>query len=1063
MMELHRSLVFVTIFLTLTWGTFPCSTAQIFSRIQLLQLGYNVLNQQTPHRISPEAYHICKDLGILHARTTRRGTKGGRHHKAHGRPDKSTVTTATGSPNISPTNESLHFALLNAHSICKPKKAPIIAEYIRDEDIDIVALTETWLKSDGKDQIAEGDICPEGYSFIQVNRKDRRGGGVAILHKSNIKLVQVQTTCHRTFELIEARIIPKMGEPTLCCVVYRPPPSLVNELTPHMFYDEFKTYLEQKVILQDQLLICGDFNFHVDDLNDHHANLFMDLITSFDLKQHINVPTQCKGHTLDIIITRANEDFIKDNVYAKDMGKEFSDHYWIHAELTYQKPDAIKKEIEYRKLKDIDTDKFRNDICNSLLAKPENFNNVDSAVHAYNHILSELLEKHAPLKKRSFTVRKDAAWFTSEIGDAKRARRKAERLYRRTKLTVHREMFLEAQHHVNKLIENAKLNYYKAKVNEAPDQKSMFKVVDSLLHRKQEPKLPSHENPKELAERFCDFFVEKIMKIRKELFDKQGSASKIGDNTVPASVCWSSFKPVSEDDVKKIIESTKSNSCSQDPIPTTLLKKCLGPLLPFITKVVNLSLSDGVMPSNLKKALLLPLLKKNDLDAEILKHFRPISNLTYLSKLIERIVAKQLQEHIRENNLDELYQSAYKKFHSCETALLRVQNDILKAIDNDEYVLLVLLDLSAAFDTIDHKTLLNILGTRLGITGTVLKWFHSYLTERTQAVVINGIESELVRLLFGVPQGSVLGPILFTIYTSPLGTILREMGIMFHLYADDTQLYLSFKLQDCKNAVKKMEQCVDVIKDWMANNFLKLNADKTEVLYLGKPSMLKKLEEPRLLIGSDEISHSDSARNIGAIFVNTMQADKQIGQICKGAWNQLRNIGKIRSFLNPVCTERLVHAFVTSKLDNMNCLLYGSPQWQLDKLQRVLNSAARIITHTKKSEHISPVLMDLHWLPICQRINYKILLLTYKSLHGKAPSYLKDLLSHKKVTTNLRSNDKGHLMIPKSNSARYGDRAFCHVAPTLWNALPQHIRDCRTVDSFKKVLKTHLFKQAYYA
>lgn len=192
-----------------------------------------------------------------------------------------------------------------------------------------------------------------------------------------------------------------------------------------------------------------------------------------------------------------------------------------------------------------------------------------------------------------------------------------------------------------------------------------------------------------------------------------------------------------------------------------------------------------------------------------------------------------------------------------------------------------------------------------------------------------------------------------------------------------------------------------------------------------------------------------------------MKLDKQVTQICKGAWGHLRNIRRIRSYLNENATEKLVHAFVSSKLDNFNSLLYGLPQWQLDKLQRIQNTAARIVSGTHKYDHITPVLIDLHWLPINQRIMYKILLLTYKSLNGKAPSYLTDLLHIINFPIGLRSNDNNLLSIPATNFVRYGDRAFSHAAPSLWNKLPHHIRDSTSVDIFKCKLKTFLFQQAF--
>ena len=210
----------------------------------------------------------------------------------------------------------------------------------------------------------------------------------------------------------------------------------------------------------------------------------------------------------------------------------------------------------------------------------------------------------------------------------------------------------------------------------------------------------------------------------------------------------------------------------------------------MLTLIVNTSLEFADFSPEPKRAFILPLLKKAILDCGILKNFRPVSNLSFLSKLIERIVCVQLVDHLKINDLYEVYQSAYRQLHSTETALLCVQNDLLQAVDTHGGAILVLLDLSAAFDTIDHHCLLHILESSFGIQGNVLAWFQSYLTGRTQTVRIKKCTSEPHELKYGVPQGSVLGPILFTIYTTPLGKLIRRHGLTFHLYADDTQLYI---------------------------------------------------------------------------------------------------------------------------------------------------------------------------------------------------------------------------------------------------------------------------------
>ena len=224
-------------------------------------------------------------------------------------------------------------------------------------------------------------------------------------------------------------------------------------------------------------------------------------------------------------------------------------------------------------------------------------------------------------------------------------------------------------------------------------------------------------------------------------------------------------------------------------------------------EIVNLSLSTGKMPDDYKNAVLIPLLKNISLDQEMFNNFRPISNLVYISKLIEKVIASRLHSHMTNNNLYEELQSSYRKFHSTETALTCVHDDILRAIDDNKSVLLIMLDLSAAFDTVDHDVLLERL--------------KSYLSGRSQSVLINGTQSKPTLLVCGVPQGSVLGPILFTIYMLPLGDIIKRHGMQFHMYADDCQLYTTFEASDINQTALNMEILIDDIRGWYSENMLK--------------------------------------------------------------------------------------------------------------------------------------------------------------------------------------------------------------------------------------------------
>ena len=414
-----------------------------------------------------------------------------------------------------------------------------------------------------------------------------------------------------------------------------------------------------------------------------------------------------------------------------------------------------------------------------------------------------------------------------------------------------------------------------------------------------------------------------------------------------------------------------------------------------------------------------------------------MSNLSFLSKLLERIAASHLLSHMDKHHLHLAFQSAYKQHHSVETAILRVQADVLKAVDKKKLVLLILLDLSAAFDTIDHAILIALLKSLIGVDGKALEWFKSYLAARKQSVLIDDKASDPWDLVFGVPQGPVLGPILFIIYTSPLGKLLESLNVPFHFYADDSQIYLSCDIEDVNDSVSILEKVINIIRTWMTQHFLCLNDDKTEYVVIGSKHMHSRISVPTINIGDISVNPSVSARNIGFIFEKSMSCDKQISAACRSAWFHLRNIAKVRPYLDHASTERLIHAFITAKLDCFNSLYYGSPTCMLQRLQRVQNAAARLVTRSSKYSQITPILSDLHWLPVSYRITVKILLMTFKAINGTAPTYIQDMVKLKcNSSRSMRSNDKTLLVTPKVRTETWGARSFYYAAPFLWNQLP---------------------------
>ena len=379
---------------------------------------------------------------------------------------------------------------------------------------------------------------------------------------------------------------------------------------------------------------------------------------------------------------------------------------------------------------------------------------------------------------------------------AKRQRRKAERKWRASKAHIDLLSYRTMRNRVTFLSNKARSDYYTNFIIEnSADQRRLFRASKSLLNLSKGSCLPLSTNDYQMANDFGKFFAQKIADIRSAITNQICLPVTINATSSVTVSCFSEFDLLSESEVFDLITASSKKSCPLDPIPTKLLTEYVDVLLPPITKIINLSLDSGHFPRTWKYALVRPLLKKDGLPP-VFKNFRPVSNLAFISKLVETVVAKQLRHYLNCNNLFPVFQSAYQQNHSTETALIKVMNDILLNMNNQRVTLLILLDLSAAFDTVDHDTMLRRLEYSFGIQGKALSWFASYLSGRTQRVMINESLSKPFKLECGVPQGSCLGPLLFTLYTSELFEIIKYHLPMIHCYADDSQVYISFSPND---------------------------------------------------------------------------------------------------------------------------------------------------------------------------------------------------------------------------------------------------------------------------
>ena len=348
----------------------------------------------------------------------------------------------------------------------------------------------------------------------------------------------------------------------------------------------------------------------------------------------------------------------------------------------------------------------------------------------------------------------------------------------------------------------------------------------------------------------------------------------------------------------------------------------------------------------------------------------------------------------------------------------------------------------------------------LGITGHALEWLRSYFHHRTQAVAVGDAVSRDAQLKYGVPQGSVLGPKGYCMYTLPLGAILQRHNMKYMIYADDTQAYMSISnASQWENATNAIAACFNDIRLWMNSNFLKLNDTKTEFIIFS-PSNHQFPRELHLKLGDNTVSPSERVRNLGVILDSHLSMEQQINATTRTCYFHLRSISKIKKCLPEATCKTLVQALVISRLDYGNALYNGLPNTLVARLQRVQNAAARVVCGAKRHEHITPYLQSLHWLPVQSRVQYKMLLHTFKAVNQLAPAYMTDLVPLRQNQRSLRSSSRQLIQVPRTRTARYGDRTFTASAARLWNCLPSKLHDSASVFSFKELLKTYLFKSA---
>uniref|UniRef100_A0A8C6KMT6 Reverse transcriptase domain-containing protein n=1 Tax=Nothobranchius furzeri TaxID=105023 RepID=A0A8C6KMT6_NOTFU len=626
-------------------------------------------------------------------------------------------------------------------------------------------------------------------------------------------------------------------------------------------------------------MVLGDLNIHLDNPS---SSGFLSLMSSFDVKLVQSPPTHKAGKALDLIFTRnGGIDTISVTLL------HLSDHYFIHFSSTlHGRSTASSPMVSIRRnLRNLAPNHFS--LVASTLPSSSTFSayDVNHATESLCSTLCSCLNNLCPLATRPARSSQLHPWLNDTLRTLCSSVRAAERKWRKTKDPGHQLKFHELLSSFSASITDAKKAFYTDKILSSTDSQKLFSTFKTLLNPPSPP-----PTTRLSADTFASFFIDKVAAISKQF--TQLATPEHSRPQTPSSptisgptASFSSFSPLNVNCVFKLLMCSRSTTCPLDPIPTKLLQAIAPTVATAVTHVINASLTSGTFPTSLKHAQVKPLLKKS-LPPNHVANYQPISLLPFLSKVIERVAFKQITEYLSQNCLLDPYQSGFKKGHSTETALLAVNKSLKESRATAKSSVLILLDLSAAFDTVNHGFLLSTLSS-MGITEKAHAWFESYLTGQSFSASWLGQSSTVHQLATGVPQGSVLGPLLFAMYTTSLGEIIRSNGFSYHCYADATQLYLSFPPDD-HTVSARISNCLSDISKWMKSHHLQLNLSKTELLViLAKPSVQHNVS---IQNGFLSLAPSKAVRNLGVVIDEHLTFKEHVASVACSCRFALYNI-----------------------------------------------------------------------------------------------------------------------------------------------------------------------------
>lgn len=924
----------------------------------------------------------------------------------------------------------LRIAHLNIRSM--PANFVEFKNEFSDSTFDIIAVSETWFTND----LNINDYKLMGYNLYHKNRTGR-GGGIALYVRNCFKCTLLDIYAGEIEQLWLSLTIGTLKYSL--GVMYKPPCYNTNN-----FLGEFEDILNVISPQCDHVILTGDFNIDVLQVDRLEVNRLYNILESYDLVQIINKPTrysQKRCTLIDMMICSAGLNIVDSSVSDAPF---IADHCLISCSIESVASTNVPIFRTFRDIKHIDDANFLTDLNATPFWLMYEENNINDKVNLFSSLIINLFDIHAPLRTVRITKKK-SPWLTDNIKLMIKLRNRALLRHKKSKNPVHWDYYKTLRNFVKTAINNEKKAYINFSLNN--NNKNNWKCFrDMNIYNKSS----AHDLSSNLGD------VNDINKyfISSSKTDIQVDVETLAffSNNIKPNTPQFNFSPVSEELVHKTLLSITSNSTGSDNISIAMLLCCCPTILPYLSHIINFCILSDVFPSSWKLAHVLPLPKTNN--PKELKDLRPISILPVLSKVLEKILNSQVKIHLQNHDLLPQNQSGFRANYSCTTALLKVMDDILLETDKDRLTILVLLDYSKAFDRISHDLLLAVLHY-LGFAGNAVLLMKNYLINRQQTVKIGNNLSDSLDVLSGVPQGSILGPILFTLYTSYFSTILQHC--CSHFYADDTQIYYSFEKGNCLDASFKVNQDLQALISISEKFCLSVNPSKSKVMLFGrKVSYRANVDGIKIRISNQDLQVSDVSKNLGLHIDSSLKFSDHVTYIVKNAFCKLKLIYNARNVLSIKNRTVLCQSLVLSHL-NYADVVFGPflSAYESTRLQRIENTCIRLIFGLRKFDHISSKFRDLNWLNMQQTRDLHICCLIHKIIRVESPTYLVNKIKFRADIHHVNIRHK-HLLTTPSHKTSLFQRSFSYYASKYYNKIPPELKEL-TLNNFKKKLKVMLF------